>query len=118
MNGWRGDVEMSELFGLASRCCMPFALAGRCRYAFLVLPALSMRAAMPVEFAPGVVSTGHEFTVTFSPDAREVYFTRSSTAPRGTHIMRSTHGATGWQPAEAAPFSSDSWADLDPAVSP
>jgi Tol biopolymer transport system component len=118
MNVWRGDMEMSELFCLIWSARMPVALAACCRYSFLVLPTLWITAATPVEFAPGVVSTGHEFAVTFSPDGREVFFTRSSTAPRGTHIMRSTHGATGWQPAEAAPFSSDSWADLDPAVSP
>jgi Tol biopolymer transport system component len=119
MNVWRrqsnGLILVNPGLGV---CRMSIALVVRCRYAFLLLPALWMRGGVPVEFAPGIISTGNELPVTFSPDGHEVYFTRATTNPRGTHIMRSTLGATGWQPAERVPFSSDAWADLDPAVSP
>ena len=88
-----------------------------CR-SLLVAGVLVLNGAPPVEFAPGIVSTGHEFTVTFSPDGHEVYFTRSTTNPRGTHIMRSVRGASGWQAAEPVSFSVSGAADLDPALSP
>jgi hypothetical protein len=32
----------------------------------------------PREFAPGVVSTGHEFGITFMPDGKEAYLSRVS----------------------------------------
>lgn len=72
----------------------------------------------PKELAPGVISTGHEFTVTFTPDQREVYFTRFNTTPRWYHVMHSAWKNGAWQPAEAVPFSEDAWADMDPALSP
>lgn len=72
----------------------------------------------PNELAPGVISTGHEFTVTFTPDQCEVYFTRFSSAPRWYHVMHSMWRNGAWQPAEAVPFSGDAWADMDPALSP
>ena len=72
----------------------------------------------PKELAPGLISTGHEFTVTFTPDRREVYFTRFNTTPRWYHVMHSGWKNGAWQPAEAVPFSEDAWADMDPALSP
>lgn len=72
----------------------------------------------PQPFAPGIISTGHEFTVTFTPDGRDVYFTRSVTAPRSLHVMHSTQRDGVWQPAEPVSFSADSAYDLDPALSP
>jgi Tol biopolymer transport system component len=77
-----------------------------------------VRAPGPKELAPGVISTGHEFTVTFTPDQCEVYFTRFNAAPRWYHIMRSIWRDGAWQPAEAVAFSGDAWADMDPALSP
>jgi len=81
-------------------------------------PLAAKRHADPQPFAPGIVATGHEFTVTFTPDGREVYFTRGTEQPRSTHVMHSVQRDGVWQPAEAAPFSGDAWYDLDPALSP
>lgn len=72
----------------------------------------------PQPFAPGIVATGHEFTVTFTPDGREVYFTRSIAQPRSAHVMHSVQRDGVWQPAEPASFSGDAWYDLDPGLSP
>lgn len=80
--------------------------------------AISSAAPTPKEFAPGVISTGHEFTITFTPDQCEVYFTRFNTTPRWYHIMRSVWRNGTWQHAEPVPFSGDAWADMDPALSP
>ncbi len=72
----------------------------------------------PELFAPGVISTGHEFSVTFSPDGREVYFTRYTASTQSTHVMRSTLVDGVWQTPQPEDFSSDAWSDLDPALSP
>jgi dipeptidyl aminopeptidase/acylaminoacyl peptidase len=82
------------------------------------LAALWPGPATPELFAPGVISTGHEFTLTFTADGREVYFTRYSLEPRWNHIMHSVLKEGAWQPAERVSFSSDAWADLDPSLSP
>src|SRR5690349_7623677 len=96
-------------------------------YGFRIPLSLSLAAAalalwsakpMPKEFAPGVISTGHEFTVTFTPDQCEMYFTRYSAAPRWYHVMRSVWRNGAWQAAEPVSFSGDAWADMDPALSP
>lgn len=69
-------------------------------------------------FAEGVISTGKEFTVTFSPDGNDVYFTRADTEKKINHVMHSRKKNGAWQPAERVGFSSDDWSDLDPALSP
>ncbi|MES2305179.1 MAG: hypothetical protein V4558_06715 [Gemmatimonadota bacterium] len=74
--------------------------------------------AAPVIFAEGIVSTGHEFTVTFTRDGRTVYFTRSDTVARRNHLMQSVRGAGGWEAATPLPFANGAWSDLDPALSP
>ncbi|MEP7000029.1 MAG: hypothetical protein ABI969_06105 [bacterium] len=84
----------------------------------LALAAVAPRPADPVVFAPGVISTGHEFTVTFTGDGREVYFTRSTASPRSMHVMHSVMRDGAWQPAEPVSFSTGSSFDLDPALSP
>ncbi|MEO8623100.1 MAG: hypothetical protein ABI625_18640, partial [bacterium] len=66
----------------------------------LALAAVAPPHVVPVVFAPGVISTGHEFTVTFTPDGREVYFTRSTASPRSMHVMHSVMRDGAWQPAE------------------
>lgn len=64
---------------------------------------------MPELFAPGAVSTDYEdeFAITFSPDAREAYFTRGGggrgAPPRMIHVSRFEEGR--WTRAEPAPFS-------------
>ena len=85
-----------------------------CATAFAIRPAVTR----PKELAAGVISTGHEFTITFTPDQCEVYFTRFSSTPRWYHVMHAVWRSGGWRPAEAVPFSGDAWADMDPALSP
>jgi hypothetical protein len=74
--------------------------------------------ATPQIFADGVISTGHEFTVAFMPDASEVYFTRTYPETHSAHILRSVWRAGAWQPPQPVTFSGESWSDLDPALSP
>ena len=60
--------------------------------------------AEPRVFAPGIVSTAgnFEFAVTFSPDGREIYFTRRKEGGRNT-LMTARWEPGGWTaPAEAA----------------
>ncbi len=57
----------------------------------------------PVLFAPGLISTNdhNERDVTFSPDSRELYFTRNA------RIMVTRSSDTGWTVPERASFSAD-----------
>jgi hypothetical protein len=63
----------------------------------------------PQLFAPGVISTPFEDEagITFSPDAREAYFTRGGggrgAPPRGIYVSRFEQDE--WRPAEPASFS-------------
>jgi hypothetical protein len=65
----------------------------------------------PRLFAPGIVSTPYEneFSITFTPDMREAYFTRGGggrgAAPERIHVSRYTGAA--WAAAEVAPFSTN-----------
>ncbi|MEP6730168.1 MAG: hypothetical protein ABJE10_06010 [bacterium] len=69
-------------------------------------------------FAPGIVSTGHEFASTFTPDGKTILFTRSDSATRRAHIFASHLVDGQWQPAQALTISRDEYSDLDPSVSP
>jgi Tol biopolymer transport system component len=69
-------------------------------------------------FADGIISTGHEFTVTFTPDGREVYFTRSDPNTHRSHILHAVRTQHTWQPPQPISFATDSASDLDPALSP
>ena len=74
----------------------------------------------PRLFAPGIVSTPYEdeLSITFTPDAREAYFTRGGggrgSPPERIYVSRFT-GDT-WTEAEVAPFSD--WRDETPFVTP
>ena len=72
------------------------------------------------EFAPGVISTGKGFTVTFLPDGKTVYFTArelSSTAAKSPLHVYESHLQNGkWEAPKAARFSSAQWSDLDPFI--
>lgn len=90
-------------------------------FAQLICFGMAAQAGSPVqEFATGVVSTGRGFTVTFSPDGNDVYFT--SREESGTseklllHIYSSHREQDSWQPAKPVVFSSPQWSDLDPFV--
>ena len=70
----------------------------------------------PEVFAPGVVSgPAHDSAAAFSPDGREVYFTRSSSSV--STLLVSHRLARGWSEPEIAPFSGE-WLDMEPAFSP
>ena len=73
-------------------------------------------AAVPEVFEPGVISgPGHDSAPAFSPDGREVYFTRSSSAL--STILVSHRLAQGWSEPEVAPFSGQ-WLEMEPAFAP
>lgn len=72
----------------------------------------------PQVFAPGIISTGNEFALTFSPDGATAYFTRRDQAKKVNHIYES-HLVNGvWQTPVTVPFSNDEWSDLDPSLAP
>lgn len=85
-----------------------------------VLAGMSARGAiqtiLPQEFAPGIISTGHEFGISFTPDGREAYFSRFA-VNQATHIFRSKLIDGIWQQPEKISISADTWSDLDPFVS-
>jgi Tol biopolymer transport system component len=85
--------------------------------AALVAGATHLAGGQATEFAPGIVSTGHEFTVTFAPAGDEVFFTRSDPATRRARVVRSilVHGE--WQSAKTVELGSTDASDLDPALS-
>lgn len=72
----------------------------------------------PMIFAKGVVSTGKEFGLTFTPDGKEAYFTRFDAEKRANHIYRTTLVDGEWQAPAPVEFSREEWRDLDPSVSP
>lgn len=74
----------------------------------------------PKLFAPGIISTfdNHEFSMTFTPDADELYFTRRSlTGVGGQRIwyMRLLNG--NWTMPELAPFTYDTF-EFEPHIIP
>ena len=72
----------------------------------------------PQIFAGGIVSTGHEFALTFTPDQKEAYFTRNFPDQKINHILETKFSNDRWQEPTPISFSSDQWSDLDPALSP
>ena len=75
-------------------------------------------APIPQIFAGGVVCTGHEFGLTFTPDMKEGYFTRTFPDKKINHILRTEFKDGRWQTAITTSFSDDRWSDLDPSLSP
>ena len=69
-------------------------------------------------FAPGVISTGHEAGITFTPDGKTLYFARRVDRKQPAHIYRS-HSVEGvWQAPQEVLLGGDTWFDLDPCISP
>src|SRR5882757_9003653 len=87
-----------------------FALTG-------IQPAFGENRNAPEIFASGVVSTGHEFGITFTPDGKEAYFSRA-VAKQPIHIFHTRFVDGIWQVPEKISLSGDSWSDLDPFISP
>jgi len=82
----------------------------------LTLAQAATPAAAPEVFEPGVISgPAHDSAPAFSPDGREVYFTRSSSSV--SVIMVSHRLAQGWSEPVIAPFSGE-WLEMEPAFSP
>ncbi len=95
-------------------------LSGRCVVLLVLLWSSApgkCQKVLPQEFAPGIVSTGHEFGISFTPDGKEAYFSRFA-AKQPTHIFRTRLVNGAWQEPERLSISGDTWSDLDPFVSP
>ncbi len=84
----------------------------------LVVAPLASAQDFATAFAEGVISTGHEFGITFSPDGKEAYFSRREQGAKATHVFRSDFRDGKWQTAKPVEFSGETWSDLDPFVSP
>lgn len=70
--------------------------------------------ATPEVFAPGIVSsTANDFSITFSPDGREIYFSRG-----GIGVMVCRWEKEGWTFPETVPFHGDSLLCDEPGVAP
>jgi Tol biopolymer transport system component len=98
------------------RLLVPSLLAG-CASAS-VAPTASLPAPpdAPVLFAPGLVSTAApEFAITFTPDARALYFNRASEDRSALVIMESRWTGTEWSVPRPAKFSGKH-RDVDPFV--
>jgi Tol biopolymer transport system component len=100
------------------RSVLPIAVALLATVSFAQPSGSAQTEAAPKLFAEGIVSSGKEFTVTFSPDGNDVYFTRADTEKKLNHVMHSRKASGEWKPAERVSFSSEDWSDLDPALSP
>lgn len=76
-------------------------------WSLLLLPAplVAQTIGVPERFAPGVVSTGEDYThsLSITPDGRRVYFTRQI-GREGPFIFVSDFKDGAWQPAVRAPF--------------
>ncbi len=68
----------------------------------------------PVEFAPDLVSTDNDWAITFSPDGRECFFTRTLTRPT---IMTTKEENGSWVAPATAFFSGD-YLDIEPHIVP
>ena len=86
-------------------------------FAAVYLPGTASESAAPQIFAPGVISTGHEFGITFTPNGKELYFSRFE-SKKPIHIFHAVMADGKWQQPEPISFSSDHWSDLDPFLSP
>jgi hypothetical protein len=72
----------------------------------------------PEIYAHGIVSTDHhEFGITFSPDGKEIFFTRMNPDERIQKIMYTSEGEDGWEVPEIALFSGQ-YADMEPCFLP
>jgi Tol biopolymer transport system component len=80
------------------------------------LPATAQSKTELQVFAPGVVSGGAVFGVTFTPDGRTVYFCETDPEIKHIQIMESHNSKGEWQKAVPAPFSPGVYRDIDPFV--
>lgn len=98
---------MTKIFGIILMFCF-----GGC------LKTAIGQTAVPVLFAPGIVSTEfQETTATFTPDGKTVYFTRSDMQFSDNTILESHLVNNRWTEPKVASFSGV-WRDSEPHVSP
>ena len=73
----------------------------------------------PEVFAPGIVSTsdGFEFSISVSPDGREIYFTRRLEPDGGNTLMVAHRCGEGWKAPKPAPFAAGMQAN-EPHITP
>jgi len=72
----------------------------------------------PEIFAPGIVSTeNHEYGISFSPNGKEIFFTRKRKGEMAQKIMYTFEDKDGWRIPIVAPFSGQ-YADMEPCISP
>ncbi|MDH5405105.1 MAG: hypothetical protein OEZ30_00955 [Candidatus Aminicenantes bacterium] len=72
----------------------------------------------PEVFAKGIVSTqDHEYGICFSPDGKEIFFTRMKKKERVQKIMYIYEDEDGWREPIVAPFSGQ-YSDMEPCISP
>lgn len=90
---------------------------GAALFAMVCLSGACLAQSAAVEFVPGVVSTGHEFGLTFTPDGKQACFSRFAKGqPTHIYCSRKAHGQ--WQAPREIAFSSTTWSDLDPFFTP
>ncbi len=68
----------------------------------------------PAIFAPQIISTGNEFAISFTPDGKEAYFTRTGEKGALT-IYQSNFDGENWSAPQVASFSG-TYRDADPFV--
>ncbi len=69
---------------------------------------------LPAPYAPNVISTGREFAISFTPDGKEAYFTRTGEAGNLT-IYQADFDGIQWSTPRPASFSG-TFQDADPFV--
>ena len=70
----------------------------------------------PQVFAPGVVSGGAVFGVTFTPDGKTVYFCETDPEIKHIQVMESHYVKGKWSKPAPAAFSPGPYRDIDPFV--
>jgi Tol biopolymer transport system component len=93
----------------ASQCLVLFVIAS-------IVPSLAQTNNSPRLFAPGAISgAADDLSPAFSPDGKEVYFTRRNRSGGMILISRLVTGV--WSDPQIAPFSGE-WDDMEPAMAP
>jgi hypothetical protein len=70
----------------------------------------------PQVFAPGVISGGAVFGVSFAREGQSVYFCETDPEIKHIQIMESHRVKGKWQKAVPAPFSAGTYRDIDPFI--
>src|SRR3954454_6174111 len=82
----------------------------------LVALASAKQAPKPQVFAPGIISGKDVFGTTFTSDGKRVYFCETDPEIKHIQIMESHRVNGKWTKPVPAPFSPDSYRDIDPFI--